>query len=397
MKTQKFKLYGDLQKVEEQDDGTLIVSGIASSESEDSQGEIVKADAIRAAIPDYMRFGAVREMHGDIAAGTAISIEVDDEGVTKFEAHIVDEGSCKKVRNKVLKGFSIGGKKTQRDTLNKSIITGIKLTEISLVDRPSNPDSVFTLVKMDKEEKVEDLKKGMYAVSDLASMLQGLSYMVQGCINESTYEGDQSPVPAKLKEWLAAGVEVFNEMAAEESAELLEQLKAAEAAGDLQKVGQKYSKDTKAKLAEAHDHINKAADCMNGLGYMSKEDDMENAAKPEDLKKVEGVIKEKDDLLAKRDEELAKVSAERDDLRKSVEDLGATVEELTGEVNKLLKKVADNPKGAKFQVPTAVDKKDDVGIGGKEESMKKYEKGTHDPDSAKEDIRKALRGEAISN
>ena len=72
----KFKLYGAFEKAEKLEDGTLIVSGIASSEAVDTAGEVVKAEAMAAAIPDYMQFGAVREMHQPIAAGVALKCEV---------------------------------------------------------------------------------------------------------------------------------------------------------------------------------------------------------------------------------------------------------------------------------------------------------------------------------
>src|SRR5258705_413488 len=39
------RLYGAIQKVEPQDDGTVRVYGIATSEALDEQGEIVRADA----------------------------------------------------------------------------------------------------------------------------------------------------------------------------------------------------------------------------------------------------------------------------------------------------------------------------------------------------------------
>lgn len=149
-------LYAKFSKVEELDDGTLKVFGIASSEAEDSDGETVKADAVRTALPDYLTFGAVREMHQPIAAGTAIEASVDADGFTHFGAHIVDESSVKKVRAGVLKGFSLGGKVTKRNKDNKKVIEGIKLTEISLVDRPANPDSVISLVKFDNAGAVVD-------------------------------------------------------------------------------------------------------------------------------------------------------------------------------------------------------------------------------------------------
>ena len=153
------KLYAEIAKMEAQDDGTVKVWGYASSEAVDSDGEIIAAEAMKAAIPDYMKFGAVREMHGSNAAGTAIEINVEDDGRTFFGAHIVDPVAVTKVKTGVYKGFSIGGSVTARDELNKSQITGLKLTEISLVDRPANPDAVFTCYKADKPKDEEEAGK----------------------------------------------------------------------------------------------------------------------------------------------------------------------------------------------------------------------------------------------
>ena len=150
------KLYAEIAKMEAQDDGTVKVWGYASSEAVDSDGEVITAEAMKAAIPDYMKFGAVREMHGSNAAGTAIEINVEDDGRTFFGAHIVDPIAVTKVKKGVYKGFSIGGGVTARDELNKSQITGLKLTEISLVDRPANPDAVFTCFKADKPKDEEE-------------------------------------------------------------------------------------------------------------------------------------------------------------------------------------------------------------------------------------------------
>ena len=153
------KLYAEIAKMEAQDDGTVKVWGYASSEAVDSDGEIIAAEAMKAAIPDYMKFGAVREMHGSNAAGTAIEINVEDDGRTFFGAHIVDPVAVTKVKTGVYKGFSIGGSVTARDELNKSQITGLKLTEISLVDRPANPDAVFTCFKADKPKDDDEADK----------------------------------------------------------------------------------------------------------------------------------------------------------------------------------------------------------------------------------------------
>ena len=137
------RLYGAIQKVEPQDDGTVRVHGVASSEVVDDQGEIVRADAMRAAIPDYMRFPALREMHQLSAAGTTLEAEVGDDGATRVVAHVVDPIAVAKVKNQVYRGFSIGGRVTQREAGNPKAITGLVLNEISLVDRPANPAAIL--------------------------------------------------------------------------------------------------------------------------------------------------------------------------------------------------------------------------------------------------------------
>ena len=137
------RLYGAIQKIEPQDDGTVRVHGIATSEAVDDQGEIVRAEAMRAAIPDYMRFPALREMHQLSAAGTTLEAEVCENGATRIVAHVVDPVAVAKVKNQVYRGFSIGGRVTQREPTNPKAITSLVLNEISLVDRPANPEAIF--------------------------------------------------------------------------------------------------------------------------------------------------------------------------------------------------------------------------------------------------------------
>jgi hypothetical protein len=157
--TPKIKLYGAFSKAEKQPDGTIIVKGIASSEAIDGDGETIKAAAMKAAIPDYMKFGAIREMHKPIAAGVALKCDVGPDGKTTIEAKIVDPSTVKKVEENVLKGFSIGGRVTERDSADGSVITGIKLTEISLVDRPCNPEALVSLCKVDSDDDKDEDKK----------------------------------------------------------------------------------------------------------------------------------------------------------------------------------------------------------------------------------------------
>ena len=97
----RVRLFGEISKVEDLPDGTRKVSGIASTEHPDSQGEVITADAMRGALPDYMKFPAVREKHRtDGSAGTGLAAMVDEEGRTHFEALVVDPVAIKKVDTK---------------------------------------------------------------------------------------------------------------------------------------------------------------------------------------------------------------------------------------------------------------------------------------------------------
>jgi phage head maturation protease len=118
------------------------VWGYASTEARDDQGEIIRRDALVAALGDYMKFANIREMHQLSAVGVAREAAVDDRGLY-IGAKIVDDQAWQKIVEGVYKGYSIGGRVTQRDPADYKTITGLVLNEISLVDRPANPEAVF--------------------------------------------------------------------------------------------------------------------------------------------------------------------------------------------------------------------------------------------------------------
>jgi HK97 family phage prohead protease len=119
-----------------------MVWGYASTEAADEQGETVTRGALAAALDDYMRFANIREMHQPSAVGIAKEAELDDKGLY-LGAKIVDDDAWAKIVEGVYKGFSIGGRVTSRDLADRTVITGVSLTEISVVDRPANPEAVF--------------------------------------------------------------------------------------------------------------------------------------------------------------------------------------------------------------------------------------------------------------
>ena len=140
------QLYWPIAKI---DSDERLVYGYASTEAKDSQGEIVRKEALEAALPAYMRFANIREMHRPSAVGVAKEATIDENGLW-LKAKIVDDAAWQKVKEGVYKGFSIGGAVTARDSANPLVITGVELVEISLVDRPANPEAVLSVWKCDE-------------------------------------------------------------------------------------------------------------------------------------------------------------------------------------------------------------------------------------------------------
>lgn len=165
------RLYGKFTKIEERDDGTLVVAGVASSETKDADDEVVKRDAMMEALPDYFKSGpALREMHQPMAAGKGLHASVDAQGRTQFEALVVDPVAVKKVQTGVYTGFSIGGRVLRRNEEDPRVIEAIRLTEISLVDRPANPDARISLWKAEdsateEESHMDELTKAQERIA----------------------------------------------------------------------------------------------------------------------------------------------------------------------------------------------------------------------------------------
>ena len=148
--SENFQVFLPIAKVNEK---KRTISGYASTEAVDSDGEITTLEAIKSALPGYMQWGNIREMHALKAIGATEEANIDEKGLY-ITARIDDDTAWRKCigPNPTYKGISIGGRKLAKQG-NK--ITKISLTEISIVDRPSNPDCRIDLVKAAKFIKSE--------------------------------------------------------------------------------------------------------------------------------------------------------------------------------------------------------------------------------------------------
>ncbi len=136
-----FSVFLPIEKVDAQ---SGMVWGYASTPSKDLQGEIVPLEAIKEALPDYMKWANIREMHTSSAVGVTKEAHVDAKGLY-IGAKISDAVAWKKCKDGVYKGFSIGGSKLEKVG---DVVKALSLREISLVDRPANSDCRIDIVKI---------------------------------------------------------------------------------------------------------------------------------------------------------------------------------------------------------------------------------------------------------
>jgi len=149
-------VYAEILKYDDNNDGTITVYGKATDDNLDIDQQICDPVWLDKAMPDWFRTGGnIREQHSNIAAGVAKEYEAKADG-HYISALVVDPTSVKKVQNRVLRGFSIGIKSPRvvRDqkAANGRIIDG-QIVEISLVDRPANPNCQLVLAKSINGEK----------------------------------------------------------------------------------------------------------------------------------------------------------------------------------------------------------------------------------------------------
>lgn len=148
--------WAPITKVEDQPDGTVIVHGPMASNDLDRDMQRFSQEFLDKAIPQWFNeSGNIREQHDPKkACGNALMVKRDEAtGRWDLAAHIVDPIAVKKVQSKTYKGFSIGVKHPKIDLTKAQspageIYDGL-ICETSVCDRPSNPTTVFQIVKSD--------------------------------------------------------------------------------------------------------------------------------------------------------------------------------------------------------------------------------------------------------
>jgi hypothetical protein len=199
--------WAPITKAEEQDDGTYMVYGPAASSHLDRDHQRLNEAWLDTAMPAWFAEGAnVREQHDSKrAVGVGVGlVKGDGDSGHMLASRIVDPVACLKVKHGVLKGYSVGIK-NPRVKLGKADapggeVVGGDIIEVSIVDRPCNPTTLFELAKADGAS-------GELAAVDGALVVEKTDAASFG-IAEDVYEQLPDAVRTALTSLAAAGAAV---------------------------------------------------------------------------------------------------------------------------------------------------------------------------------------------
>lgn len=203
------------------DEEQRIVTGIATAEVLDSQGDIIDYEASKKAFKAWG--GNIREMHSPVAVGKSIDIQFDDANKQVILSSYISESAdgqnaWTKIKEGILTGYSIGGRMLEVvkdkavDGANR--ILEYSLSETSLVDNPACPTALFTMVKsvdgnLQRVEAVtepnnkqpeswwirkymsKDIKKDVFGAQQAIEVASALSYLLVCEQMEEVVDQDQ--------------------------------------------------------------------------------------------------------------------------------------------------------------------------------------------------------------
>jgi hypothetical protein len=142
---------GDIVKSERDEAGNLMVFGKATGSDMDLDEQYADPEWLKTAMPEWAKWGNLREMHQPIVAGIGRETTSDESGNWFLKSEVVDAGTAKKIEAGALKGYSIGIKNARVVKDAKAPggrIVGGTIVEVSYVDRPCNPTSTIGIAKM---------------------------------------------------------------------------------------------------------------------------------------------------------------------------------------------------------------------------------------------------------
>lgn len=185
-----------ISKSERDADGDLVVYGVATDGTVDSDRQIVDPEWSGKALADWLSTGGNVRMSHDpqrpVGKGLSVEIDRDGNGQHWVKSVVVDPTAARLVEKGILRAYSVGISQPviKRDPTGRApggIICGGELSELSIVDRPANKNSYLelatkaagsnaaTFTGIFHEGVSDDIVKkaaGTFSPADLAKLLE---------------------------------------------------------------------------------------------------------------------------------------------------------------------------------------------------------------------------------
>jgi HK97 family phage prohead protease/HK97 family phage major capsid protein len=154
-------------KSQENDDGSVMIRGMASTNHSDRAGDVISKEAWeKGGLENFKNNPVILFNHDyDKPIGRATGVRVTDNGL-ELEAKISKSAPahvCELVKDGVLGAFSVGFKVKDADYIKETdglMIKDAELFEVSVVSVPCNQAATFSLAKsFDSQEEYNEFKK----------------------------------------------------------------------------------------------------------------------------------------------------------------------------------------------------------------------------------------------
>jgi HK97 family phage prohead protease len=380
MKDFKFQRFLPITKVDEDE---RMVYGYASTPDLDSDGEVIKVEAMEKALPNYLKFPTIREMHQPKAIGTTKNAEIDKNGMY-IGAKIVADDAWKLVKEGVYKAFSIGGNVVKRVG---NVIQELDLVEISLVDVPANKSAVIEVWK----------SEGMSKNAETVYSLTNLMIQVKDTIMYYDYLGKNTKKLSKVLEMLK---ELISIEAQEPEADKVAMSRTIETLKGMDFADNKFANIIREGVISAMKK------------QLKKEDEVEEVATPEVVEEAEPKVETEGESPTDTEEEvveeteaeeveetedadekitMANQTLEKLDtvetqkklnLAKTVTNIASTVEKMASYMEKSMKKI-DERLTALENTPAATKSKSVMVLKNNAEAVEEVEKTSSDVEAKK--------------
>jgi len=192
-----FNLTSSFEKVKSQDDGSVVIRGMASTPDIDRSGDIIDPNAWnKGGLIDFKANPVILFNHNyDRPIGKATGVTVSDNGL-EIEVKISKAAGdvCDLIKDGILGAFSVGFRVKDADYIEETnglLIKDAELFEVSVVSVPCNQAATFSLAKsFSSEKEYEDYKKTFTHSVDLAGQSLAKEEAIASSIASDAPDGE---------------------------------------------------------------------------------------------------------------------------------------------------------------------------------------------------------------